>query len=123
MFMPQPTVLYEDDSLIAFDKPSGMPLAPDRQHKSAEDLMTVVRRSMGDHIANVYRLDPDTSGVVLCTKTKTALDFVSGQFQSKTAGKKFFAIVVGAPTEDVFTVDLPLADDSAQLGRMRVHKK
>ncbi|HKB89077.1 MAG TPA: RluA family pseudouridine synthase [Opitutaceae bacterium] len=121
--MPLPPIVYEDDTLIAFDKPSGLLIAPDRWDKTRENLMTMVHARLGQNVANVHRLDADTSGIVLCTKTKGALDFVSGQFQGKTVGKKYLALAVASPAQDTFTVDLPLGDDPRHLGRMRVQKK
>lgn len=137
--MPLPPVIFEDDSLIAFDKPSGLLVAPDRWDKQREHLMGLVHAKFGAGVANVHRLDADTSGLLLCAKTKPALDFVSGQFQSKTVQKKYHAVVVVLPAEramkvvapirdatgalpDAFTVDLALGEDLRQPGRMRVFK-
>ena len=137
--MPLPPVIFEDDSLIAFDKPSGLLVAPDRWDKKRENLMGLVHAKFGDHVANVHRLDADTSGLLLCTKNKVALDFVSGQFQSKTVQKKYHAFVVVLPIDeamkvvkpirdaagalpDSFIVDLALGEDERQKGRMRVFK-
>jgi RluA family pseudouridine synthase len=132
--------LYEDDAIIAFDKPSGLLVAPDRWDKERENLMGLVHEKLGRHIANVHRLDADTSGLLLCAKTKPALDFVSGQFQSKTVQKRYLAMVVILPPEramkvvapirdgagslpDTFAVDLGLGPDERQPGRMRVFKR
>ncbi len=141
--MPIPPVIYEDDTLIAFDKPSGMLVAPDRWDKKRENLMGLVHDKMGHGVANVHRLDADTSGIVLCTKEKTALDFVSGQFQSKTVRKVYHALCVGTPdaklfvrsdnprdepppeplADDEFFVDRDLIDDEDNPGRMRTVRK
>lgn len=137
--MPLPPILYEDDVMIAFDKPSGMLIAPDRWDKQRENLMGLVHAKYGHGVANVHRLDADTSGLLLCAKTKLALDFLSGQFQSKTVEKKYLAFVVVLPVEDAmkvvapirdaagtlpetFTVELALGEDERQPGRMRVFK-
>lgn len=139
--MPLPTILHEDDTLVAFDKPSGLLVAPDRWDKQRENLMGLVHAHprYGRGVANVHRLDADTSGIVLCAKTKVALDFLTGQFQSKTVGKKYHALVVvlaagqemkvvapvrdaGGTLPDAFTVDLALGEDERQPGRMRVFK-
>jgi 23S rRNA pseudouridine1911/1915/1917 synthase len=109
--MSLPPIIYEDDTLIAFDKPSGMLVAPDRWDKKRENLMGLVHAKMGHDVANVHRIDADTSGLLLCTKNKTALDFVSGQFQSKTVGKVYHAICVGMPAAELFA---PLDDDEAE---------
>jgi RluA family pseudouridine synthase len=121
--MSLPPVLFEDDAVIAFDKPSGLLIAPDRWDKSRENLMDLVHEKMGHGVANVHRIDADTSGLVLCAKTKPALDFLSGQFQSKTVAKRYHALTVGLPPTNEFTVDLVLKEDDAKPGRMCVVKK
>lgn len=118
-----PTVIHEDAALIAFDKPSGLLIAPDRWDKSRENLMGLVHAKLGHQVANVHRIDAGTSGLVLCAKTKPALDFLTGQFQSKTVTKVYEAIVVGQPALDTYTVDFVLKEDDAKPGRMCVVKK
>lgn len=139
--MPLPPIIFEDETLVAFDKPSGMLVAPDRWDKTRENLMGLVHAhpKYGDGVANVHRLDADTSGLLLCAKTKPALDFLTGQFQSKTVQKKYHAVVAVLPPEhamkviapirdaggalpDAFTVELALGEDERQPGRMRVFK-
>jgi len=140
--VPLPPIIYEDDALIAFDKPSGMLVAPDRWDKARENLMGLVHDKFGHEIANVHRIDAGTSGIVLCTKTKPALDFVSGQFQAKSVRKKYLALTVLLPPEramkfsapvvtrnadgslpDVFSVEVGLDNDEANPGRVRVFRK
>jgi RluA family pseudouridine synthase len=137
--MALPPILFEDDAMIAFDKPSGLLIAPDRWDKQRENLMDLVHARYGHGVANVHRLDADTSGLLLCAKTKPALDFLSGQFQSKTVEKEYLALVVVLPLEqamkvvapvrdpagtlpDEFAVELALGPDERQPGRMRIFK-
>ena len=121
--MALPPIIYEDDALLVFDKPSGLLVAPDRWDKQRENLMALVHAKLGHGVANVHRLDADTSGVLLCTKTKAALDFLSGQFQAKIAEKVYHALVVGAAAPDEFTVELALRGDEGRPGLMRAVKK
>lgn len=126
--------------MLVFDKPSGLLVAPDRWDKSRENLMGLVHGQYGSGVANVHRLDADTSGLLLCAKTKPALDFLSGQFQSKTVRKLYHALVVVLPVEEAmkvvapvrdehgllpaeFTVELALGQDEQNPGRMRIFKK
>jgi 23S rRNA-/tRNA-specific pseudouridylate synthase len=139
--MGLPPIIYEDDALVAFDKPSGLLVAPDRWDKQRANLMGMVHAhpKYGRTVANVHRIDADTSGLLVCAKTKPALDFVTGQFQSKTVAKLYHAFVVVLPPEqamkviapirdaqgvlpDTFTVDVSLGEDERQPGRMRVFK-
>lgn len=135
--MAFPNILFEDDLLIAIDKPSGLPVAPGRREKAGASLMGLVRGRFGPSVANVHRLDAEASGVVLCARTKAALDFLSGQFQSKTIRKVYCALVAvlaperaeraASPARDAagglareFSVDLAIAGDERHPGRMRV---
>jgi RluA family pseudouridine synthase len=138
-FMPIPPLIFEDETLLAFDKPAGVGIAPAHGNGGRESLMAAIRARFGDGVANVHRLDPEASGVFLCAKTKPALDFLSGQFQSKTAGKKYLSLIVLLAAEgalkdlapiravngtlpDSFTIDLPLREDEDDRSRLRVGK-
>jgi RluA family pseudouridine synthase len=121
--MPLPPVIFEDEVLIAFDKPGGMLVSPDRKDHQRENLTALVRGKFGEGVANVHRIDEEVSGVVLYTKTKPVLDFVSGQFQSKTVIKRHQALVVGIPPVDEYAVDFVLKEDEARPGVMCVVKK
>jgi len=135
--MPLPPILLEDDALLAFDKPSGLAVSSNRWERASGNLMAAVRATRGPEVANVHRLDAGASGVLLCAKTKPALDFLSGQFQSKTVDKRYLALVTVLPPERAlrgaapvraglgglpaeFTLDLALEEDEEQRGRMRV---
>jgi 23S rRNA pseudouridine1911/1915/1917 synthase len=135
-----PDILFEDDYLVAFDKPSGLAVAAERRGRSRPTLMGLVRDRFGPSVANVHRIDAETSGVVLCAKTKPALDFLSGQFQSKTVGKTHHALVAllaRGPAADPgftardgsgalpaeFSIDLALGEDERDPARVRVYRK
>ncbi len=120
---PLPPVVCEDDALIAFDKPGGLPVASDRRDKGRTNLMGLVHAARGPDVANVHRIDPEASGLVLCAKTRPARDFLSGQFQAKTAEIIYEALVVGSPAMDLYTVDFVLKEDEAAPGRLCVVKK
>jgi RluA family pseudouridine synthase len=134
-----PEILFEDDFLVAFDKPSGLAVVSERRGGAGATLMGLVRGRYGESVANVHRLDPETSGIVLCAKTKPSLDFLSGQFQSKTVRKTHFALVGLLPPERAsaagsvldpagslpaeFTVDLAIGADEVDPARMRVFRR
>ena len=136
--MSLPPILYEDDALIAFDKPSGLAVSSDRwDGRPSRSWASRAFRSYGRELANVHRLEAAASGVLLCAKTKPALDFLSGQFQSKTVDKRYLALVAILPPERAlkvaaplraglgglpaeFTIDLALDEDEDQGGKMRV---
>jgi RluA family pseudouridine synthase len=135
-----PDILLDDDFLVALDKPSGLPVVSERRGGAQATLMGPVRGRYGQSTANVHRLDAETSGIVLCAKTKAALDFLSGQFQSKSVRKTYYALVALLPPESAaaagdvvrdpsgslppeFSVDLAIGEDEQAPGRMRVFRK
>ena len=115
-----PPVLFEDDTLIAFDKPSGLLVAPDRWDKERENLMTVVHQRLNPEWFNVHRLDHDASGVLLCAKGKDAVRYMCRVFNAGSITKDYIAIVQGGPIEASGSIQLRLEPDFVLPGRMRV---
>jgi len=66
-----PPILFEDEWLIAFDKPNGLLTEPDRWNKARFDLISLIHQHLAPGIYNVHRLDADTSGVLLCAKPRS----------------------------------------------------
>jgi 23S rRNA (cytosine1962-C5)-methyltransferase len=95
-------ILYEDDDLIAVDKPSFMPSQAADEGRP-DDLVTrlkawLARRPRGTSYLGVHqRLDRDTSGVVVMTRRKEANAAVARQFEGRTVAKRYAAGVVGWP--------------------------
>jgi len=118
-------VLYEDAALLALDKPGGVMVAPDTYDKQKPNLMSAVHRALGtpaawvrerhlNFLANVHRLDADTSGVLLLAKTREALRAVAKQFHDRTVGKGYLALVAGVPAEDEFAVEMQIGPHPAR---------
>jgi RluA family pseudouridine synthase len=118
-----PPVIFEDESLVAFDKPAGLAVAVERGQPAGGHLMQAVQEKIGREVTLVHRIDPEASGLVLCAKTKVALVFLSGQFQAKTVVKRFEALTAGIPAAGEFAVDLVMKEDEARPGVMCVVKK
>ncbi|MBU4200334.1 MAG: RNA pseudouridine synthase [Verrucomicrobia bacterium] len=117
---PWPPVLYEDDWLIAFDKPSGLLVAPDSENKDRPCLIQLVREHLSPGIFNTHRIDTDISGIVLCAKTKPALSNVTGQFQKHEETRRYLALVVHAPPEDEMEIAKPVEADPEHPGVMKI---
>ena len=117
-----PPILYEDEAIVAFDKPSGLLSAPDRWDKSLPCLTGIVHEFLCGEYENLHRLDRDASGVVLFAKTADALRAVREQFDSRQVRKVYLALVSPAPREARGEVAFPLAPDPRRPGRMRVSR-
>jgi len=107
------TILYEDEAVIAVDKPAGMPSAPTRQAASgsaADTLRTQLRTRDRRPAALwvVHRLDADTSGVLVFARTRPAAAALSQAFAAQQVEKTYLARVAGTVVEDAGTIDLPL---------------
>lgn len=96
------TVLYKNNQLIAFSKPSGVPVQADKTgDKSMVDLAEIYCKST---ILLIHRLDRPASGVVLMAKNKGAAATMSKRFQAKEVTKTYLAIVKNKPAKDKNTL-------------------
>jgi 23S rRNA pseudouridine1911/1915/1917 synthase len=120
-------ILYEDDTLIAVDKPAGMPahaLRPDETETVANFLLAHDPTLAGVGRSHtepgiVHRLDTDTSGVLLAARTADAYQALRRQFGEQTVTKNYLALVDG----DVAVAGVlraPLAHNQRDRRRMRV---
>ncbi len=123
-------VVHEDPDLLAVDKPSRLLSSPDRYDAARPNLMRLLHAGIADgkpwataraltYLANVHRLDFETSGVMLLAKNKPALIHLANQFGSGVPKKSYVALVQGSPSEDTFEVDAKLAPDERRPGFMR----
>ena len=101
-------ILYEDDWLIAIDKPAGMLVHPGREPEPDEHIaLKSVRNYLDQYAYVVHRLDRPTSGVLVFTKDQETQSKLSILFQTWKVQKKYFAVVIGE-TEESAEVDLPV---------------
>ena len=115
-----PPVLFEDEYLIAFDKPSGLLTVPDRWNKARSDLVNLIHQHLASGIYNVHRLEVETSGVLLCAKTKIALTVLERQFATSRVKTHYLALVFGTLPEPDMVIRRELESDRDHPGRMRV---
>jgi 23S rRNA pseudouridine1911/1915/1917 synthase len=106
---PFPPVLFEDDWLLVVDKPAGL-LMHSVGQKWAYGLVGLARgaRPDAEFIDLAHRLDRETSGVVVLTKTIDANRHMKEVFSARRVSKTYWALVRGAPTWDETACDAPL---------------
>jgi 23S rRNA pseudouridine1911/1915/1917 synthase len=114
-------ILHEDDSLVAINKPSGMLTIPDREGKDVS-LKQLLKAKYGN-IFTVHRIDKDTSGVVVFTKTEEAHKELSQLFEARETVKIYNGFVLGSPAEKSGTINDPIAEHPVKKGVMTVYKK
>lgn len=103
------TVLYEDDWLLAVDKPAGMLIHPSRARNEGTlaNFVAGYYRRTGQQSAfhPMTRLDRDTFGVVLLAKSA----HVHALLQEQRARKTYHALVYGRPQAEEGIIDAPIA--------------
>ncbi|MDO8493025.1 MAG: RluA family pseudouridine synthase [bacterium] len=117
-------ILYEDDDVLAIDKPAGIAVHDDADGNQKYTIVDWILENYpkmkkvyedseeeGSNISRpgiVHRLDKDTSGVLLLAKNIRAYRFLKKQFKDKTIKKVYRAIIYGDLKKDVGIIDRPI---------------
>jgi RluA family pseudouridine synthase len=127
-------ILFEDDYLLALDKPSRLLTAPDRYDPDRPNLMKLLHRDIArgaawaraqaiTYLANAHRLDFETSGVILLAKDKPTLVTLAHVFGSEKPVKIYLALVQGCPSAGAFAVTKKVGPHPVKVGLMRIDEK
>jgi len=105
-------LLYEDEELLAFDKPAGVVCHPSKAGPWSS-LAGAVRERFGLAAAHlVARLDRETSGVTVFARHQAAAGRLQGAMSSRKAAKEYLAVLAGELPGPA-TVNQPLGPDAA----------
>ena len=113
-------ILYEDEQLIAVDKPAGVAV-----HGGSGVSFGVIEqlrraRPQARFLELVHRLDKQTSGVLLLAKKRSALTALQEQFRSRATDKTYAALVIGSWPAAKKVIDVALHKSTAADGVRRV---
>ena len=114
-------IIFEDNDLIALNKPSGLLSIPDREGKDVS-LKRLLKEKYGA-IFTVHRLDKDTSGLIVFAKNEVAHKRLSLQFEARQTKKVYQGLVIGSLTEKKASISSPITEHPAQNGIMIIHRK
>jgi len=120
-------ILYEDDALLALDKPPGVVVHPSYKH-AAGTLFNGVLGYLGADPADpdaprlLHRLDKDTSGVLLVSKSLAVHRVAQRAMTSGQAAKTYLAVVHGRPKPHEGTITLALGVDPSDRRRVAVRE-
>ncbi|MDP3420796.1 MAG: RluA family pseudouridine synthase [Thiobacillus sp.] len=106
-------LLYEDDTLLVVDKPSGLLAVPGRGADKQDCLAARVQARYADALI-VHRLDMATSGLMVMARGPAAQRVLSMTFAAREVTKRYVAVVAGrldTPAEDWDVIDLPIIVD------------
>lgn len=108
-------VLYENSNVAVINKKAGMVVHPGDNNESKTLVNALLYKypeiklaipDQGDDAKKsqrpgiVHRLDKDTSGIIIITRTKKAYGFLSKQFKERKVSKKYIALCFGWPKND-----------------------
>lgn len=114
-------IIYENDSFIAIDKPSGLLSIPDRFGKDPS-LKTLLQQQRGK-IYTVHRLDKNTSGIILFAKDEATHKDLSQKFEEREVEKYYLGLVNGTMMNREGTIDIPIMEHPGKTTLMVTHKK
>jgi RluA family pseudouridine synthase len=126
-------VLFEDEHLLALDKPANVLLSPDRSDPPRPHLMKLLHAGIAEakpwarqrqlsYLMHAHRLDFEASGVLLLAKSKSVLIALANLFGSDKSLLTCHALVHGAPGPSPFEIDAPLAPHPMKPGFMQVDR-
>lgn len=106
-------IIFEDENLIAINKPSGLATQGGSLIDISVDDFLTTKNSAADNpkgqkLQLVHRLDKDTSGILLISKNNKAAEFLTDAFRNKTIKKTYLALVNGTFRKSSGTINIPL---------------
>lgn len=109
-------VLFEDESMAAFDKPPGLPVHPSLGHPydTLANVYAARAETAGCVFHPINRLDRDTSGIVLTAKNAHAA------YNTEITEKLYLAVLCGVPQKMSGTLDLPIGREGEDTQRRTV---
>lgn len=108
---PEPHILWEDEWLVAVDKPCGMLSVEGKSGVRSVERWAHERYPEATGPMIIHRLDQSTSGILLLAKDKDVHKALQEQFISHTISKRYTALLDGVITSTEGRIDLPIKLD------------
>ncbi len=114
-------IVYEDEALLAINKPPHIVVHPTARHHRNTVSMLLGAQRPEERLTLIHRIDRETSGVLLVARTRAADRLVKIQFEErKGVVKRYTAITWDWPTWDRYTCELPLMQDTHSPYRVKM---
>jgi 23S rRNA pseudouridine1911/1915/1917 synthase len=124
------SVLYEDEHLLALDKPAGLVMHPSPGHGSGTLVNALLHHirdlsGVGGQLRPgiVHRLDRDTSGVLLVAKSDLAHASLSRQMKKRSMRKEYLALAAGVPKVRKGEVAFAIGRDPHDRKKMKAFRR
>ena len=117
-------VLYEDEDIIALNKPYGLAVQGGTNTKRHIDGMLEVFKDKNDVVPRlVHRLDKDTSGVLLLARSSKVARILGEAFKKQNLRKIYWAIITPAPEVLEGTIKAPIIKSGKDYEKMHIDEK
>jgi len=118
--VPGPEALgcvFEDEDLLVLNKPAGLPVHPSARYFHNTLVSQLAKRYALSPLrpSPAHRLDRETSGLLVCTKTLLASREMMRAFASSRVHKEYLAIAEGHPPWESLHIEAPIAEGSASI--------
>ncbi len=113
--------VFENDDIVAFNKPSGLLTIPDRFIPEKPCLQKLAEQKLGK-LYTVHRLDRDTSGLILFARHEAAHRYFSRLFQNRNIRKYYRALVHGRPFQDHGDIEQAISEHPTKKGKMIINR-
>ncbi|MEI8293402.1 MAG: RluA family pseudouridine synthase [bacterium] len=109
-------ILHEDEAILVLNKPTPLPIHPSGRYNrnTLQAILHTVYHPQKPRPA--HRLDANTSGIVVFTRTRHFAKFVQPQFERGEVEKTYLARVLGHPAEDLFSCSTRIGDAPVSAG-------
>jgi 23S rRNA pseudouridine1911/1915/1917 synthase len=104
-------VLFEDETILAVNKPAGLPVHPTARYHHNTLTALLEERYGSNRPVLAHRIDSETSGIVLCAKTKDMERGLKRMFAERQVQKQYLAITNGIPDPASGRIEAPLGPD------------
>jgi tRNA pseudouridine32 synthase / 23S rRNA pseudouridine746 synthase len=115
-------LVYQDEFLLAVNKPSGLRTIPDGYDNNLPHLVSALNGQFG-RLWIVHRLDKETSGILLLARSVEVHRHLNQQFDRREIAKTYHAIVAGSPPWQRKSIDSPLQVDGDRKHRTVVNSQ
>jgi len=116
---PSDLIIYEDSTILVFNKPPGLPSQATRD-PNIPHVISVLQKQLSGKYWLCHRLDKETSGALIVAKNKKASEKVYAQFKFKNVRKIYYAVVSPVPKEKVWVEKSFLSPLGKKSGRVDV---
>lgn len=100
---PNIRIIYEDDELVVADKPAPLPMHPSGRFNKNTLISILGYVYLGERLLPAHRLDANTTGVVVLSRTPDAARHLQRQFDGNQVSKSYLARCHGHPAIDSFS--------------------